>query len=585
VKPWVKRIEATKSSKDAIKLHEELSKFKVLDPAMGCGNFLSVAYREIRKLEDRLHDRMVEHCQSEGRQVPLEMQWYPIGNVQGIEIDPFAVDIAKTTLWMTHAIEARRHQHSEPALPLPSLTNLVCADSLKTQWPETDVVVGNPPFHGDRNLRKVVGGEYIDWLIDEFGVGVKDHCVYFFIKTHRALKAGQRAGLVATNTISQNKNRDASLVWITENGGVITDAVSTKPWSGAAAVHVSIVCWQKEPVTNNEFVLDGNVVSGITPSLREGSKHRQAHVLVGNQGVAFMGNNVNGPGFLLTEKEAHKLLESEPKNALVVKRYLTGDDLVSRPDMAPSRWIIDFNQMSLEKASEFTEAMAIVRERVKPNRDKNNSKRYRDFWWQYSATVPQMRKAIAELPRYGVACITGKRIHVLWGEPGIIQSHACVVFAFEDDYNHGVISSRIHDVWVRGNSSTLEDRLRYTPSTAFRTFPFPTANEKQRERISNASRTIDVLRRAACQESGKGLTKVYNLMDDGGFRELRNAHNELDLAVSDAYGWDTKILNDSARLLDELFDLNAKCATDPNYAPFPKTNIDSEETLDFDAEE
>jgi hypothetical protein len=229
--------------------------------------------------------------------------------------------------------------------------------------------------------------------------------------------------------------------------------------------------------------------------------------------------------------------------------------------------------------------MAFVRERVKPSRDKNNSKRYRDFWWQYSATVPQMRAAIAELPRYGVACITGKRIHVLWGEPGIIQSHACVIFAIEDDYNHGVISSRIHDVWVRGNSSTLEDRLRYTPSTAFRTFPFPTPNEKQRERIANASRTVDALRRSACQDSGKGLTKVYNLMDDGGFRELKSAHNELDLAVSDSYGWDPKILNDSARLLDALYDLNAKCAADPKYAPFPKSAIDSKESLDFDDEE
>ena len=585
VRPWVKRIEATKSSKEAAKLHEELCKFKVLDPAMGCGNFLSVAYREIRKLEDRLHDRMVEHCQGEGRQAPLEMQWYPIGNVQGIEIDPFAVDIAKTTLWMTHAIESRRHQHLEPALPLPSLNSLICADSLKTQWPETDVVVGNPPFHGDRNLRKVVGGEYIDWLIKEFGVGVKDHCVYFFIKTHRALKPGQRAGLVATNTISQNKNRDASLVWITENGGVITDAVSTKPWSGAAAVHVSIVCWQKGPVSSNEFMLDGKLVTGITPSLREGSQHRQAKVLAGNQGIAFMGNNVNGPGFLLTEKEARNLLAAEPKNSLIVKRYLTGDDLVSRPDMAPARWIIDFNQMSLEKASEFTGAMAFVRERVKPSRDKNNSKRYRDFWWQYSATVPQMRRAIAELPRYGVACITGKRIHVIWGEPGIIQSHACVIFAIADDYNHGVISSRIHDVWVRGNSSTLEDRLRYTPSTAFRTFPFPGPNEKQRERIANASRNLDTLRRTACESSSKGLTKVYNLMDDGGFVELKSAHRELDLAVADAYGWDSTLLDDSARLLDALFDLNAQCAVDPNYAPFPKTNIDSEESLDFDAEE
>ena len=573
VRPWVKRIEATKSSKEAVKLHEELSKFKVLDPAMGCGNFLSVAYREIRKLEDRLHDRMVEHCLSEGRQAPLEMQWYPISNVQGIEIDPFAVDIAKTTLWMTHAIEARRHQHSEPALPLPSLNSLVCADSLKTQWPETDAVIGNPPFHGDRNLRSVVGDDYLEWLKSDFGIGVKDHCVYFFVKTHKQLKPGQRAGLVATNTISQNKNRDASLVWITENNGVITDAISTKPWSGQANVHVSIVCWQRQPADNTSFTLDGNEVIGITPSLKSGEEHRVAQVLLGNKGIAYIGNVVNGDGFLLTEEEATALFKANPSNHLVVKRYLTGDDLVSRADMKPARWIIDFNTMSLEEASKFVEPMKIIREKVKPKRETNNRKRYREIWWQYSEPVPSMRKAIADQPRYGVSCITGKRIHVIWGEPGIVQSHACVIFAISDDYTHGILSSRIHDVWVRGNSSTLEDRLRYTPSTAFETFPFPSPIEKQSERIAIASRKIVETRKKACEQLGKGLTKVYNLMDDGGFVELKAAHRELDLAVADAYGWDSIMLDDSARLLDALFDLNAQCASDPNYKPFANVNL------------
>ena len=572
VRPWVKRIEAAKSFKEATKLHDELCKFKVLDPAMGCSNFLCIAYREIRKLELRLHDRMGELALKEGQQPRLDMPWFPIRNIQGIEIDQFAVDIAKATLWMTHALESRRYGIAEPVLPLPSLTSLVCADSLKTDWPETDAVIGNPPFHGDSNLRSVVGDNYINWLKSEFGIGIKDHCVYFFIKAHKSLKPGGRAGLVGTNTISQNKNRDASLVWITENGGVITDAISTKPWSGQANVHVSIACWQRQPISTHVFTLDDVVVKGITPSLTSGTEHREALPLMGNGGIAFIGNFVNGIGFILDEKEALGLIAKNSNNSNVIKRYLTGDDLVSRVDMQPARWIIDFNKRSLEEASLYADALAIVKERVKPERDKVQRKARRERWWQFAETGPALRNAISNLDRHAVTCITGKRIHVIWGDPGVVESHACVIFAITDDYTHGMLSSRVHDVWVRGNSSTLGGTLRYTPSTAFETFPFPFPSEKQKDRIAKASIQIVQQRKVACEKIDKGLTKVYNLMDDGGFVELKAAHHELDLAVMDAYGWDAGLLDKPAELLDTLFDLNARCANDNKYSPFARVS-------------
>lgn len=580
VRPWVERIEATTSTKDAISLYKELCEFKVLDPAMGCGNFLSVAYREIRKLELRLHDRIADHAAASGTTPPLGLGLYEIHNIQGIEIDPFAVEIAKITLWMTHAIQVQRSDGSESALPLPSLDSLVCADSLKVDWPETNAIIGNPPFHGDRNLRGVVGDDYIDWLKSEFNVGVKDHCVYFFIKTHRHLKPGQRAGLVATNTISQAKNRDASLVWISETGGVITDAVSTKPWSGEAKVHVSIVCWLMSPPMPSDFHLDGLQVSGITPSLREGDAHREAKALAANKSVAFIGNVVNGLGFLLDHDEASHLLASDDRNREVVKPYLTGSDLVSRPDSSPSRWVIDFGLRSLEEATSYPAALAIVRERAKPERDKVRRKKYREIWWQFAEPVTSMRRAIEGLPRFGTACITGKRIHVVWTQPGVVPSHACVVFAVSDDYTLGILSSRVHDTWVRANSSTLKGDLRYTPSTAFETFPFPRPTPEVRDRVGRAAEKIVEEREAACESMGLGLTKVYNLMDEGGFVELKRAHNELDRAVMDAYGWPVDLLEDPVQLLDRLYDLNEACSSDSSYAPFPRSTDSTPSLLD-----
>lgn len=572
VRPWVKRIEAATRFKDAVKLHDELCGFKVLDPAMGCGNFLSVAYREIRKLEIRLHEKMGDLAALEGGQPRLDMPWYPIHNIQGLEIDPFAVDIAKTTLWMTHALESRKHGLAEPVLPLPSLTSLVCTDSLKSDWPETDAVIGNPPFHGDRNLRKVVGDSYINWLKDEFKVGVKDHCVYFFIKAHRNLKPGQRAGLVATNTISQTKNRDASLVWIAQNSGVITDAISSKDWSGEAAVDVSIVCWQKEPSDASEFRLDGRSVSGITPSLTEGLRHREAVKLAGNKSRCFQGFLTRGMGFVISESEAKSLLAINESNSEIIGPFINGDDVMRTATQEATRWVIDFANMPLEVVqSRYPEALNIVRERVLPSREHDPEQMKR--WWQFWNPRMGMRQAIEPMPRFAICVLHAKRLLLIWAEPHWRPSHACGVFAFDDDYNFGVCSSRVHEVWARANSSTLEDRLRYTPTTAFATFPFPLPSDSQRKRIGGAAQKIVALRRNACDSINAGLTKVYNLMDEGGFVELKATHRELDLAVADAYGWDAALLDDSARLLDALFDLNTKYASDPNYKPFGNSSL------------
>jgi hypothetical protein len=569
VRPWVTRIESTRSYREATQLLEELCKFRVLDPAMGCANFLAIAYREIRQLEMRIHDRLAEHVKTEGRQAPLNMQYYPIDNIMGIEIDPFAVDIAKATLWMMHALESRRHGLAEPVLPLPTLRNLTCGDSLKLAWPESDVIIGNPPFHGDRKLRGVLGDEYVDWLESEFGVGVKDHCVYFFLRAHQNLHAGGRAGLVATKTISQTKNRDASLVRITQTGGVITNAVSRQRWSGEAAVFVSIVCWTKPPPLPTRFTLDGNDVPGITPSLTSGTRHRAATRLQPNQGVCYQGFLPNGMGFILDETEVQALLaRSEAPYREVVYRLLNGEDITQNPDCQPSRWIIDFGSRTLEAASEFPAALAIVRERVKPLRDKVKRKAQRERWWLFAENRPGIVSRLPHLQRIAVASRVCKRLQLVWAETTWRPSDACNVFTFDDDYSFGICSSVAHEVWARGNSSTLGEGLRYNPSTAFETFPFPSPSNIQRERIAAASRSVVTLRRLACEESGKGLTKVYNMMDDGGFRELKSAHEELDLAVMDAYGLDADLLNQPERLLDVLFDLNEKAATDPNYRPF-----------------
>ena len=567
VRPWSDRIEAVDDPADAVRLLSELTRFQVLDPAMGCANFLAIAYRELRKLERRLSDRIADLHTAAGM-FPPALPRYPLRNIHGIEIDPFAVEIAKATLWMTHALMARQYGSAEPPLPLQSMETLVCADSLKTEWPKVDAIIGNPPFHGDRRLRSVVGDDYITWLKSQFNVGVKDHCVYFFRKAHEQLDSGRRAGLVATNTISQAKNRDASLTWIVANGGTIFEATSTKPWSGDAAVHVSIVCWEKGDIPEPPYLLDGREVEGITPSLTIGTEHREAQLLGAQTGVAFQGYLTRGMGFVLDGNEAGALLaERAVDYSQVVRPFINGEDIANRLDQGPARWIIDFGTRSLEEAMRFPKALAFVEERVKPGREHDPAQM--KAWWLFWRPRAEMRQALAGLSRFIVGGLTGKRWLVTWAQPSWAPSHACGVFALDDDYSFGILQSRPHDWWARATGSTLEDRMRYTPSTCFDTFPWPTAPSiENRDAVAAAARRIVVERRSACDTLGKGLTAVYNAVDQGAFVPLGQAHRDLDQAVLACYGLSATLLNDRSALVDALFDLNAAMAAVDSYDPF-----------------
>ena len=240
IRPWQSRIDACVSPGEARMLLDELCAFRVLDPACGCGNFLYVAYRELRSLEHQLKERITILAHEQGLPAPPgPWLYYPLSNLQGIDIEPVAVLIARVTLWMGHRQMIDRFGEAEPVLPLVDLHSIQVADALRVDWPETDAIIGNPPFLGSQWIRGAFGDDYVDWLKREFGVGVKDFCTYWFRKAHQHLKPGQRAGLVGTNSISQNRARSVSLGFIVENGGTITDAISSQKWPGEAKVHVS----------------------------------------------------------------------------------------------------------------------------------------------------------------------------------------------------------------------------------------------------------------------------------------------------------------------------------------------------------
>lgn len=561
IEPWTERIEGLSTAADADAAWHDLMAYVVLDPACGSGNFLYVAYRELRRIELLLRERLAELRVAEGIAAQEEMDFFPISNMKGIEVEVFAAELARVTLWMGHKLaadEMRRHGLSEPTLPLVDLSGVQRGHALRIEWPRADAIIGNPPYHGSQRLRKELGDEEVEFLEKEFGIGVKDYAVYWFRKAHERLEPGGRGGLVATNSVTQNRNRKPSLEWIVDSSGVITDAVSKQDWTGDATVNVSIVNWVEAPaVAPSRYVLDGIEVAGVTASLLPaGSDVSIAAKLKQNAGVAFQGPIPVGQGFLLDEEEAKELLaRTEADYSEVVRPYLVGRDIAEDSRQKPSRWIVDFASRSLEEAEHWPAALDLVRERVKPFRDRNRRKTRREKWWLLGELVPAMRAALGPLDRYIGGTATGKRLFFCWAETRTCPSNAMNVFALDDDYSMGVLCSSAHDAWAWGQSSTMRVDLRYTPTTVFETFPWPAVSAKQRDLIAAACKSVFTMREKLCVERGIGLTALYNEVDEGMHRELKSLHHDLDQAVISAYDWPASSLEapgDSNRRLLEL---------------------------------
>jgi hypothetical protein len=574
IRPWRERIEATTSPTQARELLDELCAFRVLDPACGCGNFLYVAYRDLRGLEHELKERIRTLARDKGLSVPVgPWPYFPLSNMQGIDIERSAVLIARVTLWMGHRQMIDRYGEAEDPLPLVDLSSVAVADALRVPWPETDCIIGNPPFLGSQHIRASFGDEYIKWLQREFDVGVKDFCTYWFRRAVNHLAPGQRAGLVGTNSIAQNRARSVSLAYVVEQGGVITDAISTQKWPGDAKVHVSIVNWIAKPSPQpTNFILDGVSVDGIGADLTESAGGSWSPVLIAaNRHRCFQGPSPVGAGFVISDGKTKELLAREDSDySQVVRPYIIADDIAYVPDQGPQRWIVDFSQMPLEKAMSFPLALAIVRERVKPDRERNRRKARRERWWLFGEQAVGMRAALKGRNRFIVGGRTGKRLLLTWQGADVCPSDATNVFAFDDDFSMGVLLSKTHVVWAWVQSSTLKGDLRYTPTSVFMTFPWPDqATGEQRERVADVCRRLLACRSEICQDEQIGLTKLYNAVDDGAYADLKALHRELDTAVADCYGWPKSVAKDDQEIVHRLTELNRQIATgERDYRPF-----------------
>ena len=571
IDPWNKRIEALSNWKEAQRAQADLLNYVVLDPACGSGNFLYVAYRELRRIEARLAERVRLLALAEGRPAQEGLSaFFPLQNMRGIELEQFGVDLARVTLWMGHRLAVEELGLSESTLPLVDLSGVRRGDALRVKWDQADAIIGNPPYHGSQNLRRVLDEDYVDWLKGEFDAGLKDLCVYWFRRAADQMRPDDRAGLVGTNSISQNRARGASLNYVVEKGGVITDAVSRQKWPGEAVVNVSIVNWVQQPSEPSaRFVLDGEEVAGINTRLRESKIPIEEYAaLPVNLGRSFQGPIPAGTFYLDRDEAQEILARDDAAYGEVVRPYLVGDDITEDPEQRPRRFIIDFGMRTLEEAMQFPEALRLVRERVKPTREENNREAYRRYWWRFAEPRPKMREALGSLERYLAGNAQGKRFLFCWVDRAVCPSNLTNVFAFDDDYSMGVLTSSIHGAWARSESSTLRIDLRYTPTSCFESFPWPDAPADARSEIGDLARRLIEIRQTICVENEIGLTVLYNRVEEGAWSEISDCHRGLDDAVASAYGWTADVARDPLEAKARLAERYEQISAGQSHSPF-----------------
>jgi len=328
---WEEKIEAANNIADLNALQLELQSYRVLDPACGSGNFLYLAYQELKRIEVMLLSKLATKQKS----TQIQMSLVTPNQFFGMDLNPFGVELARVTLMIARKVAIDNYGLSEPALPLDTLDrNIVCADALFTDWVKADAIIGNPPFLGGKHMRLNLGDDYIDRIFAQFpDIKDVDFCVYWFRLTHDRLSENARAGLVGTNSISQGKSRKVSLEYLIDHGGFIHDAVSTQEWSGEAAVHVSIVNWSKKE-SNGKF-LDSKSVPFINSSLKSEIDVTKAARLKVNLNKCFQGVIPNGKGFVISRSQAKEWIKSDPKNQEVLKLFSMGDNLASNPHGKP----------------------------------------------------------------------------------------------------------------------------------------------------------------------------------------------------------------------------------------------------------
>ncbi|WCT71911.1 class I SAM-dependent DNA methyltransferase [Sphingomonas naphthae] len=603
----------TRATAAATAIHEafiaRLAAFRVLDPACGSGNFLYIALRALKDIEHRAN------LDAEALGLPRGFPRVGPECVLGIELNPYAAELARVSVWIgeiqwmrRNGFDAARNPILRPLDTIQQRDAIANADGSATEWPAADVIIGNPPFLGAKLMFRKLGHAETKAIRDLFKgrlPGFTDLVCYWFENARRQIELGHssRAGFVATNSIRKNTNLPV-LRRIVETTRIF-EAWSEEKWTvDGAAIDVSLICFGHK---SGPEILNGLEVESINPDLSAGLNLTLAVNQPQNIGGAYLGIQKSGP-FDISGKIARSWL-GEPLNPNgrpnkdVLNPYWNGDDVTSRPR---DFWLITLpSGLSEANASLFAKPFEHIQNT--PDRDGKLIRQLRDElgeragpnWWEQEWPRPMMRSRIAAVDRYIVTPETALHRLFVWLSLPVLPDKNLIVIPRNDDTTFGILHSRFHALWALRKGSDLQDRPRYTHTSVYATFPFPTgltpnipaadyADDPRAQAIAIAAARLNELREhwlnpsdlvmrvpevvagypdrilpkddeAAKVLKTRTLTNLYNARPQW----LANAHAALDQAVADAYGWGEDFhagtLTDD-EILARLFRLNQERA-------------------------
>jgi len=478
-------------------------------------------------------------------------------------------------------------------------------------WPEADFVVGNPPFLGNKRMRAALGHGYAEALRQAYPdvPATADLVMYWWDRAGAACREGRlrRFGLITTNSVGQVFNRGvlARHLDATPAPLRLLLAIPDHPWVDAAqgaAVRIAMTVAaaatgldRDAPARLGQVVdeqpggdhgevrvaLAWQTPDRIHATLTGGADVGSAVPLRANVGLSFQGMNLVGQGFRLSREEVRGLgYDPDTPGALppVVRPYLNARELTQKPE---DRFVIDLFGLTAEQAREQHPALyQWLLERVKPERDQNNRESRRRNWWLFGEPVGKLRATWRGLRRFIVTPETAKHRFFVLAPMELLPDHKLYAICLDDAYTLGVLSSHIAVVFILASGGRMgvgNDPI-FNNTRCFDPFPFPDSTPVQRARIAELAEQLDAHRkRQQALHPGLTLTGMYNVLEalregrlltpkekvlheQGLCSVLRQLHDELDLAVAEAYGWPVDLPEDE--LLERLVALNRERAAE-----------------------
>ena len=548
-------LKVLKTKKERINgFQEKISKLKFLDPACGSGNFLTETYLSLRRLENKGLDAL------QGGQIgfadevisPIKVS---IGQFYGIEINDFAVTVAKTALWiaesqMMHETEEILHMNLD-FLPLKSYTNIIEGNALKIDWNdvvdknELNYIMGNPPFVGKKEQSKEQKSELINILgKNNKGIGNVDYVAGWYKKATDYIKQTLIAcAFVSTNSITQGEQ--VTPIWkpLFNEGININFAYKTFRWDSEASLkaHVHCVIIGFSYKKNINYIYDNGKkvkATNISPYLIDAPT-----IFIENRNKPIC--NVNSMNYgsmpidngylILNEEDKDTLLNENNNNIRFIKKYIGGEELIKNKTRY-CIWLDNINPMDVQKSKFIMERIRQTKEfRQKSNRPQTLKAAETPFLF---GEIRQPNTNMLVIPK--VSSETRKYIPIDFVTPDIIVNGSALIIPDANLYMFGILTSNVHNAWMRTVAGRMKSDYQYSASVVYNTFTWPTPTDKQREQIEKTAQTILDARKLYKDNS---FAELYNELTMPS--ELRKAHQENDKAVMEAYGFDWRNMTES----------------------------------------